>query len=219
MDDNRITENQKASGHPAPEQAANGQTTSGPARTGASGAGQTTAARRGPEWPGKFRPLPHEDEAPFAAFERLLLKDLDANTGYEHDLARTIIRLRQEAKRLWGMRETLLQAWIRSEAQRVLHAHFLGKVTQQDMVETVAGHVAGLFGEDEAQKTASVHVLSQAGTTLEALAAQALVETAETLAMLHHQIANLETRQRRLHEDYMLLKASCTRPVNPGRPA
>jgi hypothetical protein len=199
-----------------PERAATGQSTSARADSDSDDARQKPAPKQGTGWPAKFRSLPHEDDGQFKAFERFFLLGLAANTPYEHELARTICRLSQEAKRLWTIREAIVLAQMKADASMGLLAHLSARTEAAKAAETVAKHVAALFGADGTEKTRSMHVLSKAGTSLEDLAARAYEEKAETLFMLHRQIADLETRQRRLYEEYMLLKANCAKPTNSG---
>jgi hypothetical protein len=160
--------------------------------------------------------LPDERAETFDALRQALFSDLAPATPYEHLLAEQLVALEWEALRHRRMRDSLLRAKCRELAvtafdNREPHPILGFGLTEPD--EEARHRAFDLVSQDPHRREAALAELSEREITVEELMAGAYQRLAKDLEPHERQIAEIESRRRKLREDYDGLRAKRAVPV------
>lgn len=155
--------------------------------------------------------LPGENPDLYEALRDALLHDLAPRSPYQRILAHNLITLEWEAQRHRRMRDELIRAEMRDIAVGGLESGRLGAGYRATPEHKAMGHA--LVGPDRGRAEAAAQALVARGITLGELAAKAYGLQGEKVEVHEKKLADLETRRRRLREEYDRLGAARQRPV------
>jgi hypothetical protein len=162
----------------------------------------------------RMRLLPGEDDATFEDLRQALLGELAPSTPYQTAIAENIIALEWETHRHRALRDSLIRSSFRELAQctrdngKVGHNLRLGLVSQE-----AKDFADALMSPTRTDTTQARNWLAQNNITVEEIVAVAYLKAGPALAPHERKLAELETRRRRLRQDYNQLKAARARPV------
>jgi hypothetical protein len=162
----------------------------------------------------RMRLLPGEDDATFEDLRQALLGELAPSTPYQTAIAENIIALEWETHRHRALRDNLIRSRFREVAQETRDGRTnefnlrLGGASQDAMDFAVA-----LMSPTAADTTEARNWLAQNNMTVEEIVAVAYQKAGPALEPHERKLAELETRRRRLRQDYDQLKATRARPV------
>lgn len=153
------------------------------------------------------RPLLFADEDPsdFDGLRDAFLAELAPGTPYERALADDLVTLTWETIRHRRMRDSLIRAKARDLASGV---HARGELT--DLFRRGEGHEvfgSALFGPDPEAASAAQELIEEHGFSLGEIFAEAYRRLADHVERHERKLAELETRRRRLREEYDRLTA------------
>lgn len=157
------------------------------------------------------RPMLFADEDP-ADFEELrdaFLAELVPGTPYERALVEDIVTLAWEAIRHRRMRDNLIRSRAKSIAARV----FAGGAPANGCSSSVQYRqlASALVGPDSEEAAIALEVLEEWGFSLSEIFADAYRTLAGDVERHERKLAELETRRRRLREEYDRLRSARTR--------
>ena len=162
----------------------------------------------------RMRLLPGEDDATFEDLRQALLGELAPSTPYETAIAENIIALEWETHRHRALRDNLIRNRFREVAQETRDN---GKTERNYGFEsgTQEGKdfADSLMSPTGADTTEARNWLAQNNITVEEIVAVAYQKAGPALDPHERKLAELETRRRRLRQDYDQLKATRARPV------
>ncbi len=159
------------------------------------------------------RPMlfPGEDSIAYEDLRDALLGDLAPGAPYERALAENLVTLEWEAIRHRRMRDTLIKAKARDLAVGVFST---GEVEEAFFpAETHEKLGTALVGADRKSAAKAAAALKKHEISLDEIFAKAYSRVADQLEMHEKKLADLETRRRRLRDDYERLKAARARVV------
>lgn len=162
----------------------------------------------------RLRLLPGEDDATFEDLRQALLGELAPSTPYQTAIAENIIALEWETHRHRALRDNLIRSRFREVAQETRDGRTnefnlgFGGASQDAMDFAVA-----LMSPTAADTTEARNWLAQNNMTVEEIVAVAYQKAGPALDPHERKLAELETRRRRLRQDYDQLKATRARPV------
>ena len=159
------------------------------------------------------RPMifPGEDPALYEGLREAFLQDLAPRSPYEHALAENLIRLEWEALRHSRMRDDLIRAQTREFAVGVYATGAVQEVDEYS--EEDVNSAFDLVTSDPERSAAAVAALQASEITPGEIVAKAYSRVAAQVERHEKQIAQIETRRRRLREDYDRLRAARPKPV------
>ena len=152
------------------------------------------------------RPMifPGEDPVAFEGLRAALLSDLAPHTPYARTLAEHLVRLEWEAQRHQRMRDDLIRAEARNVATRVIATGKAGSSYLATFDQQALGF--DLFGSDPEKAAAAKAVIDRRQITMGEIFAKAYSLVAGQVELHERKLAAIETRRRRLKEDYDRLK-------------
>jgi hypothetical protein len=162
----------------------------------------------------RMRLLPGEDDATFEDLRQALLGELAPSTPYETAIAENIIALEWETHRHRALRDNLIRSRFREVAQEKrdngINGFDLGfGVASEEAID----FADALMSPTGADTTEARNWLAQNNITVEEIVAVAYQKAGPALDPHERKLAELETRRRRLRQDYDQLKATRARPV------
>ena len=155
-----------------------------------------------------LRLLPDEDANSYEALREALLRDLSPSTPYEHVLAENLVTIEWEAVRYRKRRDDLLIASARDLAAFAVEDPIGVSPSTEAKRQAVA-----LFGSESRKRKKAAAKLEESGTNIDALLAEAYAKEIGALGYIDRHLADIETRRRRLRDDYDRLKAKRARPI------
>lgn len=155
--------------------------------------------------------LPGEDKGAYDALRDALLSDLAPATPYQRVLAENLVSLEWEAVRYRNLRDDLLIQRARDAAANVIDDP--AGIIKFDISEDSKRAAISLFGPDGAEREASKKLLEKAGTNVGEVLAKAYTAEITSLDHFARHIAEIETRRRRLLDDYERLKSTRRPPI------
>ena len=159
------------------------------------------------------RPMLFPDENP-VVYEDLhdaLIGDLAPGTPYERALAENLVTLEWEAIRHRRMRDTLIKAKARDLAIGVFSTGEVRDAYNPDEKHEQLG--SALVSADRKSAAKAAAALKKHEISLDEIFAKAYSRVSNQLELHEKKLADLETRRRRLRDDYERLKAARARSV------
>lgn len=158
--------------------------------------------------------LPGEDDAAFADLRQAFLSELAPSTAYETAIAEQIITLEWETHRHRTLRDHLIRSHFREVAQGTRDNPADGfSLGFGGPSQDATDFADALMRPTGADATAAHDWLAQNNITVAELVAAAYQKAGPALEPHERKLAELETRRRRLRQDYDQLKAARARPV------
>lgn len=157
--------------------------------------------------------LPDEQEQTFDALHEALFSDLDPGTAYEALIAEQIVALEWDALRHRRLRDTLLLAECRDLAVGAFHNGRIGRDYSLDKGSDAEKLANKLVSNSAKARATAAMALSERGVRPEEIMAEAYRKLAKELEPHERQIADIETRRRKLRDDFDRLKAARARRV------
>lgn len=151
--------------------------------------------------------LPGEDAAAFADLRDALLGELAPATPYQIFIAENIVAVEWEIHRHRKLRDGLLRSSFRSVAQekRTGNDDLFG-ITSISASDTAKKFAAGLMRAPGSDELAAQQWLSDQNIDIGELTAEAYKRVARAIEPHEQKLAELETRRRRLRQDFDALK-------------
>lgn len=159
------------------------------------------------------RPMifPGEDPVGYEDLRAALLSDLAPHTPYARMLAENLVRLEWEAQRHQRMRDDLIRAEARNVAIGVIATGEAGSNYFATFDQQALGF--DLFGSDPEKAAAAKAIIDRRQITMGEIFAKAYSLVSGQVELHERKLANIETRRRRLREDYDRLKTVRSRPI------
>jgi len=161
----------------------------------------------------KRKPLPGEDAGQLEDLHTALLLELAPSTPLQHVLAEDFFNILCDSLNHRRYHDALIRAGIRQLSQGAFHDGKIGTFdvfTKNSEAEQLG---SDLVGEDKAKQQHALSELTAQGISIDELVAKAYTSVAAPVASHEAQIADLETRRRKLLEDYYRQKAAAAKPV------
>ncbi len=155
--------------------------------------------------------FPGEDSIAYEDLRDALLGDLAPGAPYERALAENLVTLEWEAIRHRRMRDTLIKAKARDLAIGVFSTGVVGDAFRPDEAHERLG--SALISADRKSAAKAAAALKKHEVSLDEIFAKAYSRVSNQLELHEKKLADLETRRRRLREDYERLKATRARLV------
>ena len=152
-----------------------------------------------------------EDPIAYGDLRDALLGDLAPGAPYERALAENLVTLEWEAIRHRRMRDTLIKAKARDLAIGVFSTGKVCEAYHPDEVPERLGFA--LVSADLKRAAKAAAALKNYEISLDEIFAKAYSQVAGQLELHEKKLAELETRRRRLREDYDRLKTASARSV------
>ena len=154
------------------------------------------------------RPMlfPGEDPVAYEGLRDALLGDLAPGAPYERALAENLVTLEWEAIRHRRMRDALIKAKARDFAIGVYSEGVVTEAYDPEKKHEVLG--AALVSADRKSAAKAVAALKKHDIGLDEIFAKAYSRISNQLELHEKKLADLETRRRRLRDDYERLKAA-----------
>lgn len=159
------------------------------------------------------RPMLFADEDPttYEGLRQAFLADLAPGAPYERALAENLVTLEWEAIRHRRMRDNLIRAKARDLAAGVFdRGKLMDCFHPSEECEELA---AALVGLNPAEAADAVAALEEHGFSLSEVFAEAYTSVSARVELHERKLAELETRRRRLREEYDRLRAARARPI------
>jgi hypothetical protein len=156
------------------------------------------------------RPMLFPDEDPIA-YEDLryaLLSDLAPGAPYERAIAENLVTLEWEAIRHRRMRDTLIKAKARDLAIAFSATGEFQELFRHEYDSEDERLGLALVGADRKGAAKAVAALKKHDISIDEIIAKAYSQVADQLELHEKKLAELETRRRRLREDYERLKSA-----------
>ena len=159
------------------------------------------------------RPMlfPGEDSVAYEDLRDALLGDLAPGAPYERALAENLVTLEWEAIRHRRMRDTLIKAKARDLAIGVFSTREVRDAFRPNETHKRLGFA--LVSADRKSAAKAAAALKKHEISLDEIFAKAYSHVADQLELHEKKLADLETRRRRLRDDYERLKAARARSV------
>jgi len=159
------------------------------------------------------RPMlfPGEDAVAYEDLRDALLVDLAPGAPYERALAENLVTLEWEAIRHRRMRDTLIKAKARDLAVGVFSTGVVRDAYHQTEKHEQLG--SALVGADRKIAAKAAAALKKHDIGLDEIFAKAYSRVSNQLELHEKKLADLETRRRRLRDDYERLRAARARLV------
>lgn len=157
--------------------------------------------------------LPDENAESFEYLRKALFGALEPKSPYEQLLAEQMVALEWDAVRYRRLRDNLLKAEFRKLAEGAFAHGRIGAVTYQLSDETYKARAQELVANDSERRQSALTVLAHLAITQSEIMAKAYQQLARDLEVFERQIAETETRRRKLREDYDRVTASRTKAV------
>lgn len=155
--------------------------------------------------------LPDETPATYDGLREALIRDLAPVTPYECMLAENLVQLEWERIRHRLLRDSLVKAKARD---LVIGLFATGKLREVDDCKDEHRDLAlALFNENSEKSAEACRALTEHKVTAPEIHAKAYAAVAHQVDPHEKALAALETRRRRLREDYDRLKATRRKPV------
>jgi len=150
--------------------------------------------------------FPGEDSIAYEDLRDALLGDLAPGAPYERALAENLVTLEWEAIRHRRMRDTLIKAKARDLAIGVFSTGEVGDAFRPDKKDELLG--SALVSADRKSAAKAAAALKKHEISLDEIFAKAYSHVSHQLELHEKKLADLETRRRRLRDDYERLKAA-----------
>ena len=161
--------------------------------------------------------LPDEDLAQYEGLRASLLADLAPRTAYERTLAENLVEIEWQQRRLIRLRDEFVRSEFRRRADSIIQDDDLGDVlglhTNPRRHPLANALVAGEPAEDVAAAQAE---LARHSRSTGEITAAIYHEHAAYLSRLERQIAEMESRRRRLGDDYERLRRKRAPAAEPA---
>jgi hypothetical protein len=162
----------------------------------------------------RMRLLPGENDATFEDLRQALLGELAPSTPYQTAIAENIIALEWETHRHRALRDSLIRSSFRELAEETRNGRTDGFNLEFEVASQEGKDFAdALMSPTGADTTEARNWLAQNNITVEEIVAAAYQQAGSALDPHERKLAELETRRRRLHQDYDQLKATRACPV------
>jgi hypothetical protein len=155
--------------------------------------------------------FPGEDPIAYEDLRDALLGDLAPGAPYERALAENLVTLEWEAIRHRRMRDTLIKAKARELAIGVFSTGEVKKAYHPGEAAERLGFA--LVDADLKRAANAAAALKNFEISLDEIFAKAYSQVADQLELHEKRLAEVETRRRRLRDDYDRLKAASARLV------
>jgi hypothetical protein len=157
--------------------------------------------------------LPDEDADNLAYLRQALLQDLEPKSPYEHLLAEQIVALEWDAIRYRRLRDNLLKRQFRDLSIGAFAIGSIGLVHASLKNEKSEALSADLMSPDGDRRQYALAVLAEKEIAPAEIMAKAYQTIARDLEVFERQIAESETRRRKLRDDYDRVRASRAKQV------
>jgi hypothetical protein len=157
--------------------------------------------------------LPDEDAESFAYLRQALLQDLEPKSPYEHLLSEQIVALEWDAIRYRRLRDNLLKGQFRDFSIRAFETGSIGPVFRGFKNEKSEALAADLVSADADRRQSALAVLVEKEIAPAEIMAKAYQTIAKDLGVFERQIAESETRRRKLRDDFDRVRGSRAKQV------
>jgi len=157
--------------------------------------------------------LPDEDADSFAYLRQAMFQDLEPKSPYEQLLAEQMVALEWDTVRYRRLRDNLLRDEFRIFAKGAL---FLGRatvITAKGVDKKYEMQAQDLVVQDSDRRQSALRLLEDKEITPSEIMAKAYQNIAKDIEVFERQIAESETRRRKLREDYDRLRGSRPKQV------
>ncbi|MZR13383.1 hypothetical protein GQE99_10175 [Maritimibacter sp. DP07] len=152
--------------------------------------------------------LPGENAETHETLRQALLSDLAPATPYETLLAEHLIALEWEALRHRRLRDSLLRAEFRVQAEGVFAKGIVEAVHDFEQTPESKDLAFDLVASDPERRETALAALAELEISVEEIMARTYTSLAKDLEPHERQIAEIETRRRKLREDFDRLKSA-----------
>lgn len=146
--------------------------------------------------------LPDEDPDSFTYLRQALFQELDPRSPYEQLLAEQMVALEWDAMRYRRLRDNLLKREFRDMSVGAFFNGTVGLVHHSQRDETSKKLAGDLVSQDGDRRLSALTILAEKEITSADIMAKAYQRIAKDLEVFERQIAESETRRRKLREDY-----------------
>ena len=158
--------------------------------------------------------LPDEDPTTYDHLHQALLLDLNPATPYEKAIAENLVTNEWEALRHRRLRDALIRAKARDVAVGLCSKGKLTELNHWEQPEEEAWAVGvALIGDEPDERQDAFAALRAYDIGPDEVMAEAYRLAANAVEVHEQKLADLETRRRRLRDDYDRLKSARARPV------
>jgi hypothetical protein len=157
--------------------------------------------------------LPDENADNFAYLRQALFQDLAPKSPYEQLLAEQMVALEWGAVRYRRLRDNLLKGEFRDISVGAFALGRIGLIHQSLKDDTSKALSVDLVSQDEDRRRSALTVLAEKDIDPAEIMAKAYQKIAKDLEVFERQIAESETRRRKLREDYDRVRASRPKQV------
>jgi len=157
--------------------------------------------------------LPDEDADSFAYLRQALFQDLEPKLPYEQLLAEQMVALEWDTVRYRRLRDNLLRSEFRTFAKGAFVLGRAGPITGYRVDEKYDAQAQDLVAQDRDRRQSALNILEEKQITPSEIMAKAYQSIAKDLEVFERQIADAETRRRKLRDDYERVRASRPKQV------
>lgn len=161
----------------------------------------------------RLKPMPDEDAGQMADLRQALLMDLAPSTPYEHSIAEQIFNLEWEASRHRRLRDALIVAEVRRQAEGAFYAGEVGPLGWSEEYSEAKLLSYDLVSDDHDRRMHALEKLGEQEVSPDEIMAISYRNISASLETHDRQIADIERRRRRLYNDFDKVKALRARPV------
>jgi hypothetical protein len=157
--------------------------------------------------------LPDENADSFEYLRKALFQDLEPKSPYEQLLAEQMVALEWDAVRYRRLRDNLLKIEFRELSKGAFARGAIGRVHSTLETEKSKAHVRDLVAQDSDRRQSALTFLADFEITPSEIMAKAYQHVAKDLEVFERQIAETETRRRKLREDYDRVRGARAKKV------
>ncbi|MDF1706622.1 MAG: hypothetical protein P1U72_00870 [Paracoccaceae bacterium] len=157
--------------------------------------------------------LPDEKADKFEYLRQALFQDLEPKSPYEQLLAEQMVALEWDAVRYRRLRDNLLKGEFRELSKGVFALGAIGRVNPKLETEKSKAQALDLVAQDNDRRQSALNILADMEIQPSEIMAKAYQQVAKDLEVFERQIAETETRRRKLRDDYDRLRAARTKHV------
>lgn len=157
--------------------------------------------------------LPDEKADKFEYLRQALFQDLEPKSPYEQLLAEQMVALEWDAVRYRRLRDNLLKGEFRELSKGVFALGAIGRVNPKLETEKSKAQALDLVAQDNDRRQSALNILADMEIQPSEIMAKACQQVAKDLEVFERQIAETETRRRKLRDDYDRLRGARTKHV------
>ena len=157
--------------------------------------------------------LPDEDADSFAYLRQAMFQDLEPKSPYEQLLAEQMVALEWDTVRYRRLRDNLLRDEVREFAVGALCSTRISRVKGLQVNPKFTAQAQDLVAQDSDRRQSALRILEEKQITPSEIMAKAYQNIAKDLEVFERQIAESETRRRKLRDDYERVRGSRPKQV------